>query len=63
MIDVRKRKESMKRSINGCCNTTLAECRQRVVANHFVFVFFAAIPPLELFESIQVKQREARFRD
>src|SRR6201999_4459128 len=37
--------------------------RERIEANHFVFVWFAAILASQLFELIEVKQGKPGFRD
>src|SRR5713226_7022146 len=63
VIDMGKRKKSVKRSVNRGGDSILSKGREGIVANQFVFVLFAAIEALELFEPIEVKQREAGFGD
>ena len=58
MIDVREGKEGVKRSVDGGGHFVLTEGGQRVEADHFIFVSFAAIQTFEFFEAIKIKQGE-----
>ena len=54
MIYVSEGKESMQRSVDRRCDTILPEGRERVITNHLIFVSFATVLFLELFEAIEV---------
>src|SRR5215468_9655526 len=53
----------MQRSVDRCRYTVLAKRRQGIVADHLVFVLLAAVESLQLLQTIEIKQRESRFRD
>jgi len=63
VIDVRKREEGVQRSIDGGGHAVLAIGRERIVADHLVFVLFAAVDVFELLEAVEIEQREAVFVD
>ena len=43
VIHVREGKKRMQRSVNRCRHAILAKGRKRIVADHFIFVLFAAV--------------------
>ena len=63
MVDVRERQECVKGSIDGGGDAIFAECRKGIITDHFIFVGFSSIQVLELFEPIEVEQRETGFFD
>src|SRR6202021_3481990 len=63
MIHVSKRQERVQRSVNRCRHAILGKRRKRVIADHFVFVRFAAVEFLELFQTIKVQQGKSTFSD
>src|SRR5581483_10193381 len=63
VIDVREGKEGMQRGIDRRRYAIFPECRERVVADHLVFVLLSPIQLLQLLEAIQVKKSEAGLCD
>ena len=63
MVDVSSWKKSVKRSVDRCRDAVLSESRERVIANHFILVRFPTIQRFQLFQTIQIEQRETRFGD
>src|ERR1700691_3580584 len=55
MIYVREGKECMNWGINRRGNKILAKGRQRIVANHLIFILFATVLISEFLETIQVE--------
>ena len=60
MIHMEEGKKCVQWGINGCRHSVLTERCKRIVGHHFIFVLLAAVKVLELFQSIQVEQRESR---
>src|SRR5579864_161851 len=60
MIDVRKRKERMQRSIDGRGNAILAKSGERIVADHLVLILLAAVQFLQVLQAIEIKKSESR---
>ena len=56
MIDVQKRQKCMQGSVDRGGYTVLSKCRQRIVADHLVFILLATIELLQLFETIETKK-------
>ena len=63
MIDVRRGEKRVQRRIDRRGDAVLAECGGRVVLHHLVFEGFAAIARLELFQLVEIEQREPRVGD
>src|SRR6476469_5674391 len=63
MVDVRKGQKCMQGSVDGSGYTVLSKGRERIVADHLVFVPLAPIELLQLFETIEMNQCEPRFRN
>ena len=63
MIHVSKRQERVQRSVNRCRHAILGKRRKRIIADHFVFVRFAAVEFFELFQTIKVQQGKSTFSD
>ena len=63
MIHVGEGKERVQSSVDRGRYSSLAKRRQRIVANHFIFVLFAAVELLELLQTIHIQQSKPGIRD
>src|SRR5579863_2379458 len=63
MVHVRERKKSVERRVDGSGHAVFSEGRERIEADHFVFVSFAAVEILELLEPVLIEQRKSGFFD
>ena len=60
MVDVGRGEKRMQRRIDRRGDPAMAECGGRIVIHHLVFERFAAVARLQLFELVEVEQREPR---
>ena len=60
VIDMRRGKKRVQRRIDRGGDAVMAECGRRVVIHHLVFERFAAVAGLQLFELVEIEQREPR---
>src|SRR5271155_3606589 len=63
MIDVREWKEGVQRRVDGRGYAVFAERGKRIVADHLVFVRFAAIDSFELLQAVEIQQGKAGILD